>query len=133
MRYTTRQEVPTAVILTWNHNKTHSAVLEIDLTNFTIRPLVEVKTTEDQPKNIINVFEFIHGYLMIANMNGLLSIYGYPDTSQKLGVIMHQNQLSDIIASEDELKNTNIKVKTMFILEKKTEQRDGSLGIYLFK
>lgn len=121
------------MILTWNHNKTHSAVLEIDLTNFTIRPLVEVKTTEDQPKNIINVFEFIHGYLMIANMNGLLSIYGYPDTSQKLGVIMHQNQLSDIIASEDELKNTNIKVKTMFILEKKTEQRDGSLGIYLFK
>lgn len=56
MRYAAKQGVPTALVLTWNHNQTYSAVLEIDLSNFSIRPLLEVRTTQDQPKNILALF-----------------------------------------------------------------------------
>lgn len=95
---------------------------------------MEVKTTEDQPKSIINLIEFVHGYLMVANLNGLVSIYPYPDTTNKVGAIMHMSPINDIVSSEDELKSTNIKVKLMFILEKKiADHKEGSLGIYLFK
>lgn len=66
-----------------------------------MRPLVEVQTTQDQPKNMLSLFELVHGYLMVANLNGLLSIYNYPETGPKVGVINHQNALSDIVASED--------------------------------
>lgn len=45
VRYAARQGVPTALVLTWNHNQTHSAVLEIDLGNFSIKPILEVRTT----------------------------------------------------------------------------------------
>jgi hypothetical protein len=44
------------LVLTWNHNKTLSAVLEIELVQFGMRSLVEVRTTEDQPKTMINLF-----------------------------------------------------------------------------
>ena len=75
----------------------------------------------------------MYGYLFVANLNGLVSIYEYPNTDSKVGSIFHQNQVSDIVACEDELKNTSLKMKTVFILEKKTEQKEGSLGIYLIK
>ena len=75
----------------------------------------------------------MHGYLFVANLSGLVSIYEYPNTVSKVGGIFHQNQVSDIVASEDELKNMSLKMKTVFILEKKTEQKEGSLGIYLIK
>ena len=97
MRYTTRQEVPTAVVLTWNKNGTHSAIIEVNLSNFETKRLIEVATTQDQPKNKINLFEFVHGYLMVAMINGFVSIYGYPNTEVKIGGIHHQNTISDII------------------------------------
>lgn len=70
---------------------------------------------------------------MVANLNGFVSIYEYPDASNKLGGIFHQNQISDIVPSEQELKNTSMKMKIVLILEKRTEQKEGSLGIYLLK
>lgn len=97
MRYTTRQEVPTAVVLAWNHNATNSALIEVNLSNFQMNRLLEVSTTQDQPKNKINLFEFVHGYLMVALINGFVSIYKYPDTSVKIGGIFHQNTISDIV------------------------------------
>jgi hypothetical protein len=50
---------------------------------------------------MFSVFELVHGYLMVANMHGLLSIYNYPETGPKVGAIFHQNVVSDIVASED--------------------------------
>ena len=95
MRYTSYQGKFTAIILTWNHNRTHSALLEIDLNNgFNIRPLVELSTSSDQPKNTIHLFELVHGYLMVSTLNGFLSIYNYPDTSAKVGGIHFQNTIS---------------------------------------
>jgi hypothetical protein len=82
---------------------------------------------------MINTFEMVHGYLVIANLYGFVSIYNYPDTTNKIGGIYHQNQVSDIIATESEIKNTNIKMKMMFVLEKRTDQKEGSLGIYVLK
>jgi hypothetical protein len=70
---------------------------------------------------------------MVANLHGFVSIYNYPETTNKIGGIFHQNQISDILASEEELKNTKLTIKTMFILEKRTEQKEGSLGIYVMK
>ena len=95
MRYVARQGVHSAVVLTWNHNRTHSAILEIDLNNgFKVKPLVELQTTTDQPKNTIHLFEFVHEYLMVSTLSGLISIYEYPDTTVKVGGIHLQNTVS---------------------------------------
>ena len=59
-----------------------------------MKPLVELQTTTDQPKNTIHLFEFVHGYLMVATLNGFISIYDYPDTSVKIGGIHLQNTVS---------------------------------------
>jgi len=40
------------------------------------------------------MFEFVHGYLMVATLNGFISIYDYPDTSTKIGGIFLQNTAS---------------------------------------
>ena len=50
VKYAVRGSTPTALILTWNNLKTHSAILEINLLEFSSQVLVEVRTTEDQPK-----------------------------------------------------------------------------------
>ena len=50
VKYAVRGSTPTALILTWNNLKTHSAILEINLLEFSSQVLVEARTTEDQPK-----------------------------------------------------------------------------------
>lgn len=103
------------MILTWNHTRTHSAILEINLSDFSIRPLVEVSTTPDNPKNTINLFEFVHGRLFVATLTGFVSIHSYPECV-KVGGIHHNNAISDIIESTDLIKTTNLKIKQMMIL-----------------
>jgi len=70
---------------------------------------------------------------MVANLQGFVSIYNYPETTNKIGGIFHQNQISDILESEEEIKNTKLTIKTIFILEKRAEPKEGSLGIYVVK
>lgn len=84
----------------------------------------------DNPKNTIHLFEFVHGLLFVATLTGFVWIYSYP-ACEKVGGIHHNNAVGDIVESNDLLTTTNLNVKLMLILEKRTEQREGSLGIYL--
>ena len=69
----------------------------------------------------------------MASLSGLVSIYGYPRTGPKLGCIYHHNQVGEIIACEETLKNTNLHMKTIMVLERKGEKHEGSLAVYLLK
>lgn len=133
MRYTNDKGVPYAVVLTWNQTNTISALLSVNLTNFEVKTLIQTDTTPDNPRLNINIFEFVDEYLMVGTIGGQLSIYRYPDTTQKVGGIWLQNQVNDIVTTVGEIKTTSLKMKIMFILEKKSDQRDGSLGIYLIR
>lgn len=133
MRYTNDKGVPYAVVLTWNQTNTISALLSVNLTNFEVKTLIETNTTPDNPRLNINIFEFVDEYLMVGTIGGQLSIYRYPDTTQKVGGIWLQNQVNDIVTTVGEIKTTSLKMKIMFILEKKSDQREGSLGIYLIR
>ena len=53
---------------------------------------------------------------MVANLNGLVSVYSYPDTNTKIGAIMHMNPVNDIVAVVDNIKTTAIRVQLMLIL-----------------
>jgi len=46
---------------------------------------------------MISLCEIVYGYLMVANLQGVVSIYSYPDTTNKIGAILHQNQITDIV------------------------------------
>jgi hypothetical protein len=70
---------------------------------------------------------------MVGTVGGQVSIYRFPDTTVKIGGIIHQNPIVDIVTAVGEIKSTNLKLKLMLILEKRTEKREGSLGIYLMK
>lgn len=133
MRYTNDKGVPYAVVLTWNQTNTISALLSVNLTNFEVKTLIQTDTTPDNPRLNINIFEFVDEYLMVGTIGGQLSIYRYPDTTQKVGGIWLQNQVNDIVTTVGEIKTTSLKMKIMFILEKKSDQREGSLGIYLIR
>lgn len=133
MRYTNDKGVPYAVVLTWNQTNTISALLSVNLTNFEVKMLTQTSTTPDNPRANINIFEFVDEYLMVGTIGGQLSIYRYPDTTQKVGGIWLQNQVNDIVTTVGEIKTTSLKMKIMFILEKKSDQREGSLGIYLIR
>jgi len=78
-------------------------------------------------------FEFADEYLMVGTLGGDLSIYRFPDTAERVGGIMHQNSVTDIVFCEEELKNTGTKVKYMLVLERRTDKREGSLGFYILK
>jgi hypothetical protein len=71
--------------------------------------------------------------LMVGTVGGDLSIYRFPDTTDRIGAIMHQNTVTDIVFCEEELKNTGTKVKYMLVLERKTDKKEGSLGFYILK
>jgi len=58
----------------------------------------------------------VDDYLFVGAMGGQLSIYRFPDTSQKIGGIFHQNQICDIVSTVAEIKSTNLKMRFMFIL-----------------
>ena len=70
---------------------------------------------------------------MVGTLWGELSLYLYPDTTQKVGGIMHQNTVNDIVFCEESLKNTGTKIKYMLILEKRTDKKEGLLGFYILK
>jgi hypothetical protein len=133
VRYTNEKGVPYAVVLTWNQTHTISALLSVNLTNFEVKTLIQTQTTPDNPRLNINIFEFVDEYLVVGTIGGQLSIYRYPDTTQKIGGIWLQNQVNDIVTTVGEIKTTSLKMKIMFILEKKSDQREGSLGIYLIR
>jgi len=52
----------------------------------------------------------------VSNLRGVVSIYSYPDSSVKLGSIVHNNIISDIVESVEELKNTNTQIKFVMIM-----------------
>lgn len=119
------------MVLAWNSNSTVSAVVAVSLSNFEQSVIVNVQNGENN-RLTINIIEVIDNYLLVGSLNGQMSIYGLP-SKQKVGLIMHQNPLSDVISTVGELKATNIKMRIMFILEKQTEQKEGSFGVYLIK
>jgi len=50
----------------------------------------------DNPKNTIHLFEFVHGLLFVGALTGFVSIYSYPQC-EKIGGIYHNNAVSDIV------------------------------------
>lgn len=54
--------------------------------------------------------------MLVGNYAGTVSIYRFNDTSKKIGGILHQNAVSDIIYTCEEIKSTGLRLKTIFIL-----------------
>jgi hypothetical protein len=132
VKYAVRDTTPTALVLVWNASHSLCAILELDLLLFTSALLLEVRTP-DHFQELINTFEIAHGHLLVANLNGLVSIYAYPGTGQKLGYIQHQNSVGEIIECHNQLKNTSLHMKAIMILERRTEKSEGSLAVYLLR
>ncbi len=75
--------------------------MEVNLNDFKQTVLVQSQFDQNSNKNTICIFEFIDSYLMVGNVWGELSLYHYPDTNQKVGAIMHQNTVNDIVYCEE--------------------------------
>jgi hypothetical protein len=123
--------VPVAVVLLWNTQQTLTTLMQVSLINWEQTLLVQ-NQGQDSRTNFC-FFEFVDDMLMVGTVVGDLSIYRFPDTSERIGGILHQNCVNDIVYCEEELKNTGTKIKYMLVLERKTDKRDGSLGIYTLK
>lgn len=134
IRYVKRQEGPYAIALTWDAKFSSSALLEINLKNpQDIRILLQTPGEIEKNKNNIHLIEFVGDYLFVANRFGQVSIYRYPDLSKKIGGIYHQNDVNNIVSGQTLLVNTGVTVNFVMILEAKSDQRPGSLGIYVLK
>jgi hypothetical protein len=105
--------------------------MQINLNTFEQTLLTQNQGTDSRSNMCF--FEFVDQLLMVGTVGGDLSIYQFPDTTERVGAIMHQNSVTDIVYCEEELKNTGTKVKYMLVLERKTDKREGSLGFYILK
>lgn len=100
MRYLSYQGQEIAIALVWDLNNTASALVAVNLATFEQNILVQVSTDPDKPRLNIAFFEVVADYLFVANSSGLLSIYRLPNLKEKVGVIMHQNEISDIVVTK---------------------------------
>lgn len=123
--------MPCAVVLLWNTDQTLTSLMQVNLNTFE-QTLLTQNQGQDSRTNFC-FFEFVDQLLMVGTVGGDLTIYRFPDTTERIGAIMHQNSVTDIVYCEEELKNTGTKIKYMIVLERKTDKRDGSLGFYILK
>lgn len=123
--------MPCAVVLLWNTQQTLTTLMQVNLNTFEQTLLVQSQG-QDSRTNIC-FFEFADSLLMVGTVGGDLSFYNYPDTTERIGAILHQNSVTDVVVSEEELKNTGTKIKYMLVLERKNDKKDGSLGFYILK
>jgi hypothetical protein len=87
-----------ALALTWNATNSLCALLSVNLTTFEQKILLQLSTQDNSRANI-NIFELVEDYLFVGTIGGELSIYRFPDTTQKIGAICHQNQICDILST----------------------------------
>ena len=79
----------------------------------------------------IDLFEVEGDYVFVANGFGNLSIYKVPNLKEKIGTVSHYSKVLTILCF-DNMTNTGIKTKNLFLLEKRGKQ-DGSLSMYIIK
>jgi hypothetical protein len=51
----------------------------------------------------------------VANLTGLVNIYKVPDFQNKVGCIMHNNRLADMVSATS-VTSTNIQIANLFVL-----------------
>jgi hypothetical protein len=61
-------------------------------------------------------------YIFIGALNGEVRIYNLRQSDKKIGAILHKNRVTDVICSTVEMKNTGVKVKLLYLLEKRTNE-----------
>lgn len=81
----------------------------------------------------IHLLEWMDSYIFIGSLRGEVSIYNLKVSDQKIGAILHQNMVADILCSTLEMKTTGVKVKLVYALENRTPEIEGSFSIYLLQ
>jgi hypothetical protein len=72
-------------------------------------------------------------YFFIGCLRGEVSVYNLRESDKKVGAILHQNMVADVICSAVEMKTTGVRVKLVYVLEKRTLESEGSFAIYLLQ
>lgn len=122
----------TAAVLAWNSQSTISAVLLINLQTAGISVLREVESGDKFTKNL-HLLECTDEHIFIGSLRGEVSVFNLRESEKKIGAILHQNPVADVICSTVEMKTTGVKVKLLYVLEKRSKESEGSFGIYLLQ
>lgn len=83
-----------------------------------VADMQESVLTFEQGKNINQLYthiESVGGLFFLSSMSGFVSIYKIPDFNEKIGCIMHNNSITDIIGYKS-LTSTQIEITNLFIL-----------------
>lgn len=87
----------------------------------------------ERPDRNLNTFDVVGEFLFASSMNGEVSIVDMSNNCKKIGAILHQQTVLDIICSNVQVKSTGVCLKLIYILEKKTEAKEGSFSVYLIQ
>jgi hypothetical protein len=77
------------------------------------------------------LIETIGDRLFVSYLNGSVTYYDLPSMERK-GLALHGNFVNSMVQDEH-LTNTNIKINTLFLLEGKYKEKQGSLGVYILR
>ena len=64
----------------------------------------------------INTFDVVGEFLFASSMNGEVSIVDMSNNCKKIGAILHQQTVLDIICSSVQVKSTGVSLKLVYIL-----------------
>jgi hypothetical protein len=116
--------------IVWNCENNICGIIAIDLATLNFSAVVHIDAPH--PKYLFSDLASIGKFLLVSTVQGIVNIYQIPNFNEKVGVIMHQNSITNMI-SLSSMTSTNIPIKNLFILEKIMNKKEGSFAIYTLK
>lgn len=96
-----------AIAIAWSANTNLSALIAVNLSTMQHEVLAQEQTQNNNKRQLFSAIEKIGSLFLVANLNGLVTIFKIPDFKTKIGCISHNNSLADMVSSTS-LTSTNI-------------------------
>jgi hypothetical protein len=104
-----------AIVIVWSADKTMSALIAVSLPTMQFEVLLHEEVGNNQ-RLLISAIARLGRLFLVANLTGTVSVFKVPDFKTRVGCIMHNNRLADMVSSQS-LTSTNILITNLFILE----------------
>ena len=125
--------LPAAAVLVWNADSTHSSVLLLSLQNGAILGVLREADSRDKFKKNLHLLECSEQYVFVGSLRGDVSIYNLQLSEKKVGLILHNSLVGDLICSRLEMQATGVTVRLLYVLERRSQESEGSFAIYLLQ
>lgn len=117
MKYVKEGDNWVAMTIIWNSALTITTLMAISLASMQHQVLAQEQITGNNTRYLYTTLEAVGPLLLLGNMMGLVSIYKIPEFKERVGCIMHNNSVADMV-SYASVTSTGIEMLNLLLLEK---------------